>query len=275
MDDDATPELRKTPKVRAYITAEAQATVCYLRLHPSVAKTYGIKVDGNTSVGSMLMQTLCAQGAGVDWHDRLPDGAHGKDKNANQKWSAYIKRIYTRPGGRKKRLDERPEVAPPDNSAMLRHHGRLPKLSFPMLVRLAKYRRPKKTTACGNKVSRSRTPPPNLLPPSSPPSLTLGLKPALTRKQVVAPMPVVLAERDCITQYIERHLRCGCGKRLRFSKPGSQQVRSAVLPSWLSPGPALTRHRLHSGRRVCIVVLRVREVLRAPAASHVIAYAWR
>jgi hypothetical protein len=171
MDDDATPELRKTPKVRAYITAEAQATVCYLRLHPSVAKTYGIKVDGNTSVGSMLMQTLCAQGAGVDWHDRLPDGAHGKDKNANQKWSAFIKRIHTRPGGRKKRLDERPEVAPLDHSAILRHHGVLPKVSFPMLVRLAKYRRPKKTTACGNKVSRSRTPP-NLLPPSSPPSVS-------------------------------------------------------------------------------------------------------
>ena len=149
MDDDATPELRKTPTGRACITAEANAIVCYLRLHPSVAKTYGIiKVDGNTSVGSMLMQTLWSQGAGVDWHERLPDGAHGKDKNANQKWSAYIKRIYTRPGGRKKRLDERPEVAPPDNSAMLRHHGRLPKVSFPMLVRLAKYRRPKKTSGC-------------------------------------------------------------------------------------------------------------------------------
>lgn len=74
----------------------------------------------------MLMQTLCAQGAGVDWHDRLPDGAHGKDKNANQKWSAYIKRIHTRPGGRKKRLDERPDVAPLDHSAILRHHGVLP-----------------------------------------------------------------------------------------------------------------------------------------------------
>ena len=69
---------------------------------------------------------LRAEGAGVDWHDRLPDGAHGKDKNANQKWSAYIKRIHTRPGGRKKRLDERPDVAPLDHSAILRHHGVLP-----------------------------------------------------------------------------------------------------------------------------------------------------
>ena len=87
----------------------------------------------------MLMQTLCAQGAGVDWHDRLPDadGAHGKDKNANQKWSAYIKRIHTRPGGRKKRLDERPDVAPLDHSAILRHHGVLP-TAVPRARRIAR-----------------------------------------------------------------------------------------------------------------------------------------
>jgi hypothetical protein len=67
MDDDATPELRKTPKRFGHTSRQrhTQATVRYPRLHPSVAKTYGIKVDGNTSVGSMLMQTLCAQGAGV------------------------------------------------------------------------------------------------------------------------------------------------------------------------------------------------------------------
>ena len=47
-------------------------------------------------------------------------------------------------------------------------------------------------------------------------------------------MPVVLAERDRITQYIERNLRCACGKRLRYSKVASSQVRSAALP-WLSP----------------------------------------
>ena len=48
---------------------------------------------------------------------------------------------------------------------------------------------------------------------------------ALAPEQVVAPMPVVLAERDRITKYIERHLRCGCGKHLRFSKAASHQVR--------------------------------------------------
>ena len=87
-------------------------------------------------------------------------------------------------------------------------------------------------------------------PASQPPAptfsttLTLALTPALTPEQVVAPMPVVLAERDRITQYIERHLRCGCGKHLRFSKAASHQVRPAVLP-WLSPGSALARHQLH------------------------------
>ena len=172
--DDAGPEkLRSRAVPRASITPECNAIVCWLRLHPSVAKTYGIsEVDGNTSVGSMFMQTLQAQGAAVEWCTNEPDGPLGTGKTPTVKPAAYINRIYTRPGGRKKRLDERPEVAPPDNAAILRHHGRLRKASFPMLLRLSKYRRPKKTTACGNKVRRCRTLPPNhLLPPSPPPSL--------------------------------------------------------------------------------------------------------
>ena len=124
---------------------------------------------------------------------------------------------------------------------MLRHHGRLPRVSFPMLLKLSKYRRPKKTTACGNKVCRRRTPPPTCSLPDHPHSRPDALH---LPEQVVAPMPVVLAERDRITQYIERQLRCGCGKRLRFSKAASHQVRPAVLP-WLSPGSALARHHLH------------------------------
>ena len=220
--EDLREELRSRHTPRASISPECNAVVCWLRLNPGVAKTYGIsEVNRDTSVGSMFMQTLQAQGAGIEWHIRLPDGAHAAGKKANEKAAAYIKRIYTRPGGRKKRLDERPEVAPPDRSAMLRHHGRLPRVSFPMLLKLSKYRRPKKTTACGNKVCRRRTPPPTCShlpdhPHSRPDALHLP-------EQVVAPMPVVLAERDRITQYIERQLRCGCGKRLRFSKAASHQ----------------------------------------------------
>ena len=166
--DDAGPEkLRNRSVPRASITAECNAIVCWLRLNPSIAKTYGIsELGGKTSVGSMFMQTLQAQGAAVEWYTNEPDGAGGTGKRPNCAWAAYIKRIYTRPGGRKKRLEERPEVAPPDNAAVLRHHGRLRRTSFPMLLRLSKYRRPKKTTACGNKVHRCRT------PPSSPPSLS-------------------------------------------------------------------------------------------------------
>ena len=51
----------------------------------------------------MFMQTLHAQGAGIEWHIRLvPDGAHDAGKKANEKAAAYIKRIFTRPGGRKR-----------------------------------------------------------------------------------------------------------------------------------------------------------------------------
>ena len=173
MEADAPQPVKKRSGSRAIITPECNAIVCYLRLNPKVAKTYGITaLDRNTSVGSMLMQTLQAQGAKVDWYDRLPNGELEESKTANDKAAAYIKRIYLRPGARMKRLDERPQVAPPDTAAIVRHHGRLPRVSFPMLVKLAKYRRAKKTTACGNKVGRSRTRTrlaPNLPPPDAPP----------------------------------------------------------------------------------------------------------
>ena len=159
MEADAPEPVKKRSETRATITPECNAIVCYLRLNPKVAKTYGMtKLDRNTSVGSMLMQTLQAQGMAVNWYDRLPNGALDEGKTANDKAAAYIKRIHTRPGARMKRLDERPEVAPPDTAAIVRHHGVLPRVSFPLLLKLAKYRRAKKTTACGNKVGRTRLP---------------------------------------------------------------------------------------------------------------------
>ena len=54
---------------------------------------------------------------------------------------------------------------------------------------------------------------------------------------------MVLAERDCITQFVERHLRCGCGKRLRFSKAGSQQVRPWLSCDLPPPSPRALRNQ--------------------------------
>ena len=43
--------------------------LCWLRLHSDVAKTYGIyRCNGKTTLGSMLLQTLQAQGMAVDWY---------------------------------------------------------------------------------------------------------------------------------------------------------------------------------------------------------------
>ena len=48
---------------RVGITREENALMCWLRLHPAVAKTFGIeKCHGKTTIGSMLSQTLEAQG---------------------------------------------------------------------------------------------------------------------------------------------------------------------------------------------------------------------
>ena len=116
------------------------AVLAYLRLHPEVAKTYGIEtcspgctgcqgkkecagVNGKTSIGWMLCQTLRAQGADVKFYDQLPNGVSADKPTTNEAAAAYIKSFTRRPGARMKQLSERPEVAPPDHSAVQRHHG--------------------------------------------------------------------------------------------------------------------------------------------------------
>ena len=77
------PSQPKADHVTGLTTAE-YALLAYLRLHPDVAKTYGIEtcsngctgckkcakcagVNGKTSIGWMLMHTLRAQGMHVEW----------------------------------------------------------------------------------------------------------------------------------------------------------------------------------------------------------------
>ena len=65
--EDLREELRSRHTPRASISPECNAVVCWLRLNPGIAKTYGIsEVNRDTSVGSMFMQTLQAQGAGIE-----------------------------------------------------------------------------------------------------------------------------------------------------------------------------------------------------------------
>ena len=53
------PSRGAAPDKRPACTAAEYALFCYLRLHPEIAKTYGIKECGvNTSIGSMLQQML-------------------------------------------------------------------------------------------------------------------------------------------------------------------------------------------------------------------------
>jgi len=181
--------VQKVKVTRPSITAAQNSVVCWVRLHSKVAETYGIKdVDLNTSVGSMLLQTLEAQGMDVDWYERLPTGslANSEDASANQKAAAYIWKVSRRPGARMKPLSERPQVAPPDEAAIVRHHGRPPRVSFPLLLKLAAQRRRRAFSWAGN--------------------------------EIVTPAPVALCERACVVDFVEKKLRCACGKRLRFAK---------------------------------------------------------
>ena len=203
------PSQPKADHVTGLTTAE-YALLAYLRLHPDVAKTYGIEtcsngctgckkcakcagVNGKTSIGWMLMQTLRAQGMHVEWYSQLPnDTADGKPKT-NEQAAAWIKSVTRRPGATKKPLSERPEVAPPDHSAVQRKHGRLPRVAFATLVQLAKHKRKRQFTNCGNRVWPLAD--------------------------------AALVERRLLVHWVERQLCCRhCGKRLHLSKATSHQV---------------------------------------------------
>ena len=119
------------PPHTACLTLQEHALFCYLKLHPDVAATYSITkcsldcmgcqkrkacagVNGKTSIGCMLMQTLEAQGMHIAWHEQLPNDALGK--RGNESGAAYIKKVDRRPGAWLKQLSDRPAVAPPPNS---------------------------------------------------------------------------------------------------------------------------------------------------------------
>ena len=90
-------------------------------------------------------------------------------------------------------LTERPEVAPPDHSAVQRHHGRLPRIAFSLLVKLSKQRRRRQFTNCGNR----------MWPLAE----------------------TVLVERRLLVGWVEKQCACRhCGKRMRLSKTTSRQV---------------------------------------------------
>ncbi len=193
-EDAAVQKLKVT---RASLKPAENSIVCYLRLHPEVAETYGITVGGDTSAGSMLLQTLEAQGMDVTWYERLPNNSvvHDNESVANQRAAGYIKTVGKRPGARIKQLSERPKVAPPDKAAIARHHGVLPRVSFPLLLQLSKSRRRREFTSCGNRIR----------PPAA----------------------VALVERCQLVDFVQSKLRCECGARLRYCKAASHQVSAA------------------------------------------------
>ena len=136
--------------------ATHRALVCYLRLHPTIGKTYGIKnIDEKTSVGSMLWQTLGAQGMDMKWWDNaLPAD---KDATPNAKSAKLVRSMGQRPGARKKQLSERPEMAPPASAAVRRTGGsacKVPRVNFKLYLRLSKAKWKRRFNACGNQLCR-------------------------------------------------------------------------------------------------------------------------
>ena len=190
---------KETIAHRPGVTATEFALFCWLRRNPDVAASYGItQCNGETTIGSLLLQTLKAQGMDVDWFAQVPSGAVTEDSTSNEKAASFIKKVTKRPGARMKQLVERPQVAPASNAAVLRK-GKLPKLSFPLLIKLSAERRKRKTTACGNRIA--------------------------------PPADVALIERQLLVDFVEKKLRCEkCSARLRFCSKASHQV--AACAQW-------------------------------------------
>jgi hypothetical protein len=211
----------KAPHFTGLSTPE-YAVLAYLRLHPAVAKTYGIEtcspgctgcqrkkscqgVNGKTSIGWMLCQMLKAQGANIDWYETLPNGVSADKPKANEEAAAFIKLFTRRPGARAKQLSARPEVAPPDHSAVQRHHSRFPRITFPLLVKLSKQRRGRHFTNCGNRIWPLAN--------------------------------TALVERRRLVDWVERQCCCRrCNRRLRLSKSTSHQVGACARIHFVCEG---------------------------------------
>jgi hypothetical protein len=185
------------------VTQAEFSIFCWLRTHPDVALTYGIKqCNGKTTIGSMLQQLLHAQGADVAWHDELPEST--ASLRGNEKAAAFISSFSRRPGRRLKNLRDRLEelaakdaVAPTRLAAVLRN-GKASLIDFPLLRERVRARRVKKSTRCYNKM--------------------------------VACTEVAMVERRRVIDFVERKLRCRCGAFLHFDRARSQQV--GVCAAW-------------------------------------------
>lgn len=217
--DEAAQKACRAPTVRASLSSAENALVCYLREHKNKAAEYGIKIcGGNTSAGSMLLQVLHGAGMHIEWYEQLPNGAVQDSSTANEKAAAYIKKIGVRPGAKTKQLNQMPEVLPPDNSAILRHKGRLPRASFPLFKKLSETKRYSITTTCGNRV----------LPPAA----------------------AALVDRCQMVNFVEKQLRCECGARLCFVPRASHQVAACakwtfVCTKSCKPRELLTSPKMH------------------------------
>ena len=67
------PSNGKAADHRVSVLDEEYALFCWLKLHPDVCKTYGMKnVHKDTRIGEMLLATLQAQGMSVDWYSQVP-----------------------------------------------------------------------------------------------------------------------------------------------------------------------------------------------------------
>ena len=141
---------------QANMSEEEHSVVSWLRCNAKVAASYGIINCGpSTRVGWMLMQMLAWMGASPKWKE-IVDADSQKAKSGSVRAAAFVAGINVR-SGRKPTPYPQPPMGAPLGAAIFRKNptkrGRPPKISFSLLVRLARTKRKRLFSSRGNLVA--------------------------------------------------------------------------------------------------------------------------
>ena len=132
------------------------SAVCWLRCNPKIAASYGItSCKASTRVGSMLLQVLAWMGNTVKWKEVVAADTQAS-KYRNVRAAAFIEGMKVRSGRKPTPRPQPPARAPPEAAVFKKNptkRGRPPKISFPLLVRLARTKRKRQFTSRGNLIA--------------------------------------------------------------------------------------------------------------------------
>ena len=135
---------------------EEYTAVCWLRCNPKTAASYGItSCKASTRVGSMLLQVLAWMCNTVKWKEVAAADTQ-TSASGNVRAAAFVDGMKVRSGRKPTPRPQPPSGAPPEAAVFKKNptkRGRPPRISFPLLVRLARTKRKRQFTSRGNLIA--------------------------------------------------------------------------------------------------------------------------